>query len=216
MISRIRSVVVLGTLLLGAAPQTFLYAHEPEMQSLLRTTKGDIAFELIGQVLNVPMTPTSNQYGYLSFLHGLDSAFTSTVHDDSTARFTFSTDASNVQVITNGNLRIVDRTGATTIYYQASPVGTFGVPSSFASGEAAVKMSLKQQVILDLVTNTFTTVNINTVTSATTIVVDGKELRLADVGEQFRTEIHGEGNTTGTPAGFVIAGYAVPIADFGR
>jgi hypothetical protein len=73
-------------------------------------------------------------------------------------------------------------------------------------------MSLRQQVILDRLENTFTTVNFNTVTSARAFDIDGQRLRLGQVGDQFRTIISGRVNTTGTPAGFVIAGYTVPIA----
>ena len=75
-------------------------------------------------------------------------------------------------------------------------------------------MSLRQQVILDLSENTFTTVNINTVTSVNAFDMNEQRFRLGKVGDQFRTFISGGVNTTGTPAGFVIAGYTVPIAAF--
>jgi hypothetical protein len=92
------------------------------------------------------------------------------------------------------------------------PNGDFAFPSTFADGTPILTMSLKQQVILDLVENTFTTVNINTVTSASAFVVNDQRFRLGQAGDQFRTFISGRGNTTVTPAGFVIAGYVVPIA----
>jgi hypothetical protein len=179
---------------------------------LIKTARGDVAFELIGQVLNVPMTPNSDQYGYLSFIDGIDSIFTATPHDEKTARFTFYTEALTTQAINNGKLRIVDRTGTTKIYLDDAPNGDFAHPATFADGTLILTMSLKQQVILDLVENTFTTVNINTVTSASTFAADEERIRLGNVGDQFRTFISGRGNDTGTPAGFVIAGYAVPIA----
>jgi len=192
-----------------AAFQSPLHAQEA---GLINTARGDIAFGLIGQVMNVPMTPNSDQYGYLSFIDGIDQIFTATPHDEKTARFTFYTQARTTQVINNGKLRIVDRTGTTTIYLDDAPNGDFALPSTFADGTPILTMSLKQQVILDLVEGTFTTVNVNTVTSATMFVADEKRIRLADVGDQFRTFISGRGNDTGTPAGFVIAGYAVAIA----
>jgi hypothetical protein len=179
-----------------------------------RTPHGDLAMELVGQVLNVPMTTISNQYGYLSFVDGIDPVFTSPPHNETTARFSFNTQATTTQVIDNGNLRIVDRIGSTTIYLDEVPNGNFAVPSTFADGTPVLTMSLRQQVILDLVESTFTTVNINTVTSVTAFDMDGQQLRLGQVGDQFRTSISGRGNTTGTPAGFVIAGYTVPIAAF--
>ena len=177
----------------------------------LKTPQGDIALELIGQVMNVPMTPTSNQYGYLSSVDGIDSVFTATPHNETTALFTFFTVATTTQVINNGNLRIVDRTGTTTIYLDESPNGNFSDPSTFSDGTPIMTMSLKQQVILDVVENTFTTVNINTVTSASSFSLGDSKFRLGQTGDQFRTYIGGRANTTGTPAGFVIAGYVVPI-----
>jgi hypothetical protein len=177
----------------------------------IKTPEGDIALELIGQVQNIPMTPNSNQYGYLSSVNGIDSVFTSTAHNETTALLTFFTVATTTQVINNGNLRIVDRTGTTTIYLDDVPNGNFSDPSTFADGTPILTMSLKQQVILDLVENTFTTVNINTVTSESGFTVGGSKFRLGEAGDQFRTFISGRVNTTGTPAGFVIGGYVVPI-----
>ena len=181
---------------------------------LVRTTRGDIAFELVGQVLNPPMTPASYQYGYLSLVDGVDSIFTSIPHNETTARFTFFTRASTTQVIDNGSLRVVNRTGTTTIYLEDMPDGDFGAPHTFSNGAAILTMSLKQQVILDLAEMTFSTVNINTVTSAKPFSSGGKTVRLGVVGDKSRTVINGRVNDTGTPAGFVIAGYAVAIARF--
>lgn len=176
-----------------------------------KTPQGDIALELVGQVMNIPMTPTSNQYGYLSAVDGVDPVFAATPHNETTALFTFFTVATTTQVINNGNLRIVDRTGTTTIYFDDTPDGNFSDPSTFADGTPILTMSLKQQVILDLVENTFTTVNVNTVTSSSSFEIGGSKFRLGQEHDQFRTFISGRVNTTGTPAGFVIAGYVVPI-----
>lgn len=176
------------------------------------TPDGDLAMELVGQVLNAG--PASSQYGYLSFVDGIDAVFTSPTHDETTARFSFNTEALTTQVINNGDLRIVDRIGSTTIYLDDMPNGDFTDLSSFSDGTPVLTMSLRQQVILDRVENTFTTVNINRVTSVSAFELDGQQLRLGQVGDQFRTFISGRGNTTGTPAGFVIAGYTVPIAAF--
>jgi len=186
----------------------------------IQTPPGTIAAELVGQVQNIPMTPTSYQYGYLSAINGIDSIFTTTTHNESSALFTFYTVATTTQVINNGNLRIVDRTGTTTFYLHNTPSGDFSVPSTFAEGVPILTMSLKQQVILDLVENTFTTVNVNTVISAPSFTVNGSRYRLAQNRDQFRTLISGRSNTTGTPANFVIAGYVVPtgwqLGDMGQ
>jgi hypothetical protein len=209
MLDRAKLTIAMTSLCFAAAFASPLHAEDA---GLIKTPEGDIAFELIGQVLNVPMTPNSYQYGYFSFMDGVDSIFTATPKNESTARFTFYTQASTTQVINNGKLRIVDRTGTTIIYLDDVPNGDFFVSSTFADGTPILTMSLKQQVILDLAENTFTTVNINTVTSARTFAVDERKMRLGNVGDRFRTFISGRENDTGTPAGFVIAGYAVPIA----
>jgi hypothetical protein len=209
MLDRAKTTIAIMSLCFFTASPSLLLAQE---RGLINTAKGDIAFELIGQVLNVPMSPNSQQYGYLSLIDGIDSVFDATPHDETTARFTFYTQATTTQVINNGKLRIVDRTGTTIIYLDAVPNGNFAFPNTFADGTPILTMSLKQQVILDVVENTFTTVNINTVTSASTFATDGNMVRLGNVGDQFRTFISGRANDTGTPAGFVIAGYVVPIA----
>jgi hypothetical protein len=49
------------------------------------------------------------------------------------------------------------------------------------------------------------------VTSDSSFTVGGSKFRLGQAGDEFRTFISGRGNTTGTPAGFVIGGYVVSI-----
>src|SRR5688572_5642342 len=121
-----KSIVATFSLWSLALAQPPLHAQE-EGATRAKTPHGDLAMELVGQVLNVPMTPISNQYGYLSFLDGVDPVFTSTPHDETTARFSFTTAATTTQVINNGQLRIVDRTGSTTIYLDDVPNGDFAV-----------------------------------------------------------------------------------------
>jgi len=98
---------------------TAKHSADAEGGRRLTTRLGDIAFEVVGQVSN--LSPTiSKQYGYLSFVNGLSAneIFTSpdpTTQNESTALFTFFTDAVTERVISNGRLRIVNRTGTTTI-----------------------------------------------------------------------------------------------------
>src|SRR6266496_429401 len=189
--------VLIGVMTL--ATPTTVRAQGPSIQPPL----GDVAFEIVGQVRN-PTMATSNQYGYLSSINGFsfDQIFSSSPHNESQALFTFFTEAENTQVINNGNLRVVNRTGTTTIYYDPTH-GDFADAETFRDGTPVLAMSLRQQVILDLVEGTFTATNVNTVTSEAPIF----GVRLAKLGDQFRTSIVGRGNTTGTPAMFVIAGY---------
>jgi len=178
----------------------------------IHTLQGDVAFELIGQVLN-PLPTTSMQYGFLSQINGLalDSIFSASPHGESTALFTFVTEAANSQVINDGQLRIVNRTGVTTIYHDLSH-GDFSNPDSFKDGTPILTAALKQQVILDTFEGTFTTTNINTVTSASPFTIGNDQFQLAETGEQFRTSINGRTiPTPTTPGGFVIAGQAVAM-----
>ena len=179
----------------------------------LKVSKGDIALEIVGQVQNVPATPLSNQYGYVSAISGIDSVFSSSTHNEGTALFTFYTEAHTDSVINNGKLRIVDRTGTTTIYFDEAPNGNFNDPNTFRDGRPILTMTLKQQVILDVVEGTFTTVNVNAVNEASSFLIGGDKFQLGGEHDQFRTLINGRTNDTGTPAGFVIAGYIVPIED---
>ena len=176
----------------------------------LKLAKGDIALEIVGQVQNVPMG-LSNQYGYVSAISGIDSVFSSSTHNEGTALFTFYTEAHTDSVINNGKLRIVDRTGTTTIYFDEAPNGNFNDPNTFRDGTPILTMTLKQQVILDIVEGTFTTVNVNAVNEASSFLIGGDKFQLGREHDQFKTLINGRTNDTGTPAGFVIAGYVVPI-----
>lgn len=185
-----------------------VYPHD-EGGSKVKTPDGDVKLELVGQVRNLPPN-ASNQYGYLSFLDGVDAIFNPGPQNETTARFTFFTEAVTTRVINNGALRIVNRTGTTTIYMHDTP-GDFTNPNSFRDGTPVLTASLRQQVILDTIEGTFTATNVNTVTSAAAFSLGDDELRLGKVGDQFRTSINGRTNTTPTPAGFVIAGYAVAI-----
>src|ERR1700737_5530309 len=73
---------------------------------------GRILMEYIGQVINGTPTPaSSNQFGNLHGVAGVDPSL----------QFTFYTEATTVKAVANGPLRIVDRTGTTTIYLASTP-----------------------------------------------------------------------------------------------
>lgn len=181
----------------------------------LTTPLGDIAFEVVGQVSN--LSPTiSKQYGYLSFINGLSTGqiFTTpdpTLQNETNALFTFFTDAVTERVISNGRLRIVNRVGTTTIYFDNTPDGTFDSRDSFANGIAVLTLNYRQQVILDTGDGTFTVVNLLTVASWEPFEVDGDRFRLGKRGDHFR-QFYSGAPPTGTPAlSGVFAGYAVAI-----
>jgi len=164
---------------------------------------GQILMEYVGQVINGTPTPaSSNQFGNLQGVAGMDPSL----------QFTFYTEATTVKAVANGPLRIVDRTGTTTIYLASTP-GDFSNPDSFRSGTPVQVSTLRQQVIVDTSTGAFTVVNINTITTATEFLSDGDEINLGKAGQSFRTVLNGHLNAPGMlPTGW-FGGYAVRDTD---
>lgn len=165
--------------------------------------QGQILMEYVGQVINGTPTPaSSNQFGNLQAVAGVDPSL----------QFTFYTEATTDNVVANGPLRIVDRTGTTTIYLASAP-GDFSNPDSFRSGTPVQVSTLRQQVIVDTSTGAFAVVNINTITAASEFLSDGREVQLGEAGESFRSVLNGHLNAPGTlPTGW-FGGYAVRAKD---
>ena len=170
-------------------------------QITIPITEQQVVYELIGEFNNSGLA--SQQYGYLSSVTGLDNAFSSTItKNETTALFTFVTDATTFQVVNHGPFRIVDRTGTTTIYLNSGP-SDFSDPSSFSQGTPIQVSSYRQQVIINTLTNTFVTVHTNNITSVETFTLNGAAYRLGQVGKSFRTNYSGQSNTPGaTPTGW--------------
>ena len=216
--------ILLTTLL--AAP--VLASSDDEGPHRLTTPIGGVAFEVVGQVTNFPpagvgQPATSQQYGYLSLINGLaaDQIFTTanpTLQNETTARFTFFTDAVTERVISNGRLRIVNRIGTTTIYLDETPDGDFSNRDTFRDGTPVLTMAYRQQVILDTGegipgipgTGTFTVMNLLTATAVQTFEIGGERYRLGKHKDQFRQFYSGAPPST-TPPNGVFAGYAVAI-----
>jgi hypothetical protein len=164
---------------------------------------GQLLMEYVGQVINgSPITTSSNQFGNLQAVAGVDPSL----------QLTFFTQALTIKVVANGPLRIVDRTGTTTIYLASAP-GDFSNPDSFRSGTPVQVSTLRQQVIVDTYSGAFTVVNINTITTAAQFLSDSKEIQLGEVGKSFQTNLSGHLNTPGmSPTGW-FGGYAVGKED---
>jgi hypothetical protein len=158
-----------------------------------------ILMEYVGQVVNGSPTPTSsNQFGNLQAVSGVDPSL----------QFTFYTQAETVKVVANGPLRIVDRTGTTTIYLTSAP-GDFSSPDSFRSGTPVQVSALRQQVIVDTSTGAFSVMNINTITSATEFLSGDEDVQLGEAGQSFLTVLNGHLNAPGmSPTGW-FGGYAL-------
>jgi len=167
------------------------------------TFHGQILMEYVGQVINgIPAPASSNQFGNLHGVAGVDPSL----------QFTFYTEATTVKAVANGPLRIVDRTGTTTIYLASTP-GDFSNPDSFRSGTPVQVSTLRQQVIVDTSTGAFSVVNINTITTAAEFLSDGDDIQLGKAGQSFRTVLNGHLNAPGMlPTGW-FGGYAVRNTD---
>lgn len=156
--------------------------------------------EFVGQFNNTPTT--SQQFGYVSRIEGLNDTFNGTPQSEATALFTFVTNATTDRVIANGPLRIVNRTGTTTIYLNTPP-SDFSNPASFGQGMPIQVSNYRQQVVLNTLTNAFVTTHINTITEAHVFWLNGTSYRLGRVSEAFRTSYSGQSNTPGAvPSGW--------------
>ena len=158
---------------------------------------GHVALELVGQVNNSApgVTPaTSAQFGYVSRVGDVPTG----------NQLTFYTDTTTNSVVNNGPLRIVSRTGRVTIYRDTS--ADFADPSSFRDGTPVLTAVIRQQVILNTLTNAFTAHNVNTITSTSPFALGSAQIRLGRVGGRFHTVISGQA-TSATPPSAYMAGY---------
>jgi hypothetical protein len=179
-------------------------------QPVLVPISGDRpALEFVGQFIN--SGTSAQQFGYLSNIRGLTQIFSGTPQNETTAMFTFFTQATTVQVITNGSVKIIHRVGTTTIYFNPNPAGDFNNPSSFQQGTPILVSNYTQQSVSDLVSGTFTTAHLNDITATTPFWLNGVQYQLGQVGRSFRTHYTGHLNTPGLlPSGW-FGGYAVGV-----
>ena len=173
------------------------------------------ALEFVGQfITNGPGAGVSSQqFGYLSNIRGLglNQIFTGSTHNETTAMFTFYSQAATVSAIANGVVRIVHRVGTTTIYFNPTPAGDFNNPSSFQQGTPILVSNYTQQSVTDLVSSTFNTAHLNDITATTPFWLSGVEYQLGQVGRSFRSHYLGHVNTPGLlPSGW-FGGYAVGV-----
>jgi hypothetical protein len=185
-------------------------ASSAEKLKIIPIQDDQVAYELIGEFIN---SGTSNtQYGYLSRVAGFDSAFNSAApQDETTAIFTFVTNATTNEVVTHGPFRVINRTGTTTIYLNNGP-SNFSDPSSFSQGTPVQISEFTQQSISNTLNNTFVTVHTNVITKVATFTLDGQAYRLGQIGRSFRTNYFGQINTSGpSPTGY-FAGTSIGMS----
>jgi hypothetical protein len=167
------------------------------------------SLEFVGQFIN--SGTSSQQFGYLSNIRALNRIFAGTPQNETTAMFTFYTQATTVSTITNGSVRVVHRVGTTTIYFNPNPAGDFNNPSSFQQGTPISVSNYSQQAVVDLATGSFTTAHLNDITATTPFWLNGTQYQLGQVGRSFRTHYLGHVNSPGLlPSGW-FGGYAVGV-----
>lgn len=173
-----------------------------------KNNEDDVSMELIGQL--AASGASAFQFGYLSYINGIDTAniFSGAPQDETTALFSFYNDTTTRRVINNGSMRAIDRDGTTTIYLNLEPDRSFLNPASFTDGTPVLTMRLRQQVIIDLVTGSFTATFVLNVTSNESFSLGDRTIRLGKVGQTLRATVNGHLNTPAPPAGY-IAGFVV-------
>jgi hypothetical protein len=130
-----------------------------------------IGYEAVGQVLNAGTQ--SLQYGYLNFVRDLPEIATAPAISEATALLTFYNDTTTVQVINNGPIRTIDRTGIGTIYFDDTSTGYF--------------------------TTTFEM----EVTSATPFTISGHTYQIGKPGDVYRVSVSGKLATAGPPTAYI-------------
>jgi hypothetical protein len=169
-----------------------------------------VSLELVGQFQNSGpgvTPPTHSHFGYLSYVGGL-TAFSGATQNETTALFTFYSDAATPRVIPDGPLRVVTRLGRLTIYRDTSPDGDFARPDSFRDGTPVLVTRFRQQVVTDTVTGSLTTFHLNTIVSTKRFRSGRRDVQLGRPNGRFRTVFNGHITMPGPPSGY-IAGYAV-------
>jgi hypothetical protein len=184
-------------LLVGSFSSWSQASAEPHRRALEIET-GHALLEVVGEVNNLAGTPdaplgSSQQFGYVSDLEGIDSVFTDPTpanQNETTAMLTFVTDVKTTRVTPHGPFSVVIREGTTTFYRNTAPAN-FTIPGSFQSGEPILSSTIRQQVILDTVEKTFTVVNLNTITRTRVFELGGETVRIGVPGDMFRTSLMG-------------------------
>ena len=163
-----------------------------------------ILWELVGQVINGGASGPSVSVQFGNLLGSSCSA--------PDAALTFYTEATTTRTTSNGPLRIIDRTGTTTVRL-APAAGDFASPETFRAGTVVQTSRLEQQVIFDTSTGAFTVLNVNTVSPGGAPPSGWSCPELLRPGARIRTELRGHVNTPGgTPTGW-FGGYAGVIGD---
>ena len=210
------AVVVLG---LGSIPWRVAAAQDAGT-AVINMEPGQVMLEFVGQMVEGSTTvPSSNQFGFLSFIRGLKAIFMtdSPPFDRTTAKFGFVTRATTTREIANGPLVVITREGVTRISFTPCPwclspsVGIIN-PSLSIPVFLIQTSTLRQQVIIDNDTRSFSVVNINTITETRPFDLGGTQFQLGKVGQILRTSLAGQLDAVRQTEGH-FAGHAVGVAN---
>jgi hypothetical protein len=129
---------------------------------------------------------------------------------EANALLSFYNDTTTQQVINNGPIRVIDRTGTATIYFNAAGGGNFANPDTFRAGTPVQTCSLRHQVIIDTSTGYFTATFDMTVTSVRLFEIGSNRYVLGRSGDVYRWSVYGKLTQQGPPSA-QIAGFASGI-----
>ncbi len=164
-------------------------------------------YEFVGQVLNTSPTQ-SLQFGYLSAVRGLDAVSTTGGPvSELNALLSFYNDTTTQQVINNGPIRVINRTGTATIFFNSSGGGDFTNPDSFRAGKPVQTCTLRHQVIIDTSSGYFTVSFEMTITSLRVFQINGNGYVLGQPGQVYHWSVNGKLTQQGPPSAH-IAGFA--------
>ena len=181
---------------------------------------GQVMLEFVGQMVDAPTDlRRSNQFGFLSFIRGLKPIFMtdSPPFDETTAKFGFFTRATTTREIANGPLVVITREGVTGISFTPCPL-CVSPWVGIANGDPSIPVfliqtsTLRQQVIIDNDTRSFSVVNINTITETRPFNLGGTQFQLGKVGQIFRTSLAGQLDPVRLTEGH-FAGHAVGVTN---
>jgi hypothetical protein len=191
---------MLGLLLLGATQALRLEA------AATRYPQSGISLEFIGQGLVVSPAEVY-QYGYFTYVAGVEDLFGGAPENESTAFFTFFNELSTSRVTDNGPVRVVDRQGSATIYLNPAAGASYTDPDSFQAGTPILTADLRHQAILDTANGNTLVVHFDlTIVSAAPFTTAAGEHRLGKPGQKLSWTAFGRPNPAPNPGQFVYAG----------
>ena len=169
--------------------------------------QNEITAELVGQVYN-SSPAISAQYGYVNYLKGLAASAITGSGDlsEHSALLTFYNHTVTERVINNGPMRVIDRTGEATFYFDTTPDGDFSHPETLRDGTAVMAAALRMQVVIDTLTGAFTAHFDCTIARTEPFTINGTTYRLGKRGQQYQVTFFGHLNQQAPPSAY-IAGF---------